>query len=289
MLQRRHLLTTALAGSLGPAWAADAPDEQITWYDYDLPPISIVSGPQANEGINNLVRKRLMAALPGYQHHVRVANFTRITETLRNGELSACVGLQKTPERELAMQFSLPFTIANSPCAIVLGTQVQALRAKLDAEGKLPLEQALASGGLKVGIAGGRSYGPVVNQILEKQAGSNSVITRNSNDVSAGLLDMLQARRFDFTIMFPEEAQFLARQLGDKVQLLSFPIKETPAYASVHVAAPKNAWGSRLLAQINPLLQKFRDTPEFHRERQVWMDDEARKRYKPLIAAMLKD
>lgn len=284
MLHRRDWLGAALAAGLGPALAADA-TEEITWYDYDLPPISIVGGAQQGEGINNLARKRLMAALPGYQHQVRVANFTRITETLRNGDFAACVGFQKTPEREQVMQYSLPFTIAMSPCAIVVGAQAQNMRAWLDADGRLPLEQTLGQG-RTVGVASGRSYGDSVNQVLERNRGR--VVTRSSNDVSAGLLDMLMAKRFDFTIMFPEEAQFLARQLGEKVQLLSFPIKETPAFASVHVVAPKNAWGSKLLAQVNPVLLKFRDTPDFHRERMAWMDDEAKKRYRPLVSAMLK-
>lgn len=282
-MQRRDLLTGALAGALGPVWAADGADTAITWYDYDLPPISIVSG--AQDGINQSMRRRLMAGLPGYQHQVRVANFARITDTLRNGEMAACVGFQKTAEREQWMQYSLPFTIAMSPCAIVVDSQAVAMRAWLDADGKLPLDLALALG-RKVGIAGGRSYGESLNQVLEKH--KDKLVVRNANDVSAGLLDMLLAGRFDFTLMFPEEAQYLARQYADKVRLLSFPIKETPQFASVHVVAPKNDWGSKLLSQINPLLAKLRDSADFHRERTTWLDDEARKRYRALVTAMLK-
>lgn len=291
-----HWLTVTAAGLLivlcpitvnsdaQPLASASTAENVIIWYEYDLPPISIVSGVDAGTGINNLVQQRLNKTLPGYQHQKRVANFSRITEAMRNTTQTAlCVGFQKTPERETVMLFSQPFTIALSPSAIVLKSRAAEFRQLLNKDGQLSLETMLATGNMRIGVASGRSHSEDINQVLTKYKDNPKVVKRYGTDISVGLLEMLAVKRFDLTIMFPEEAQYMAKSLERKIEFVSFPISEAPRFTLVHVVAPRTAWGESMIATVNPVILQFRNTEQFHREREQWMDPEARKRYRKLV------
>lgn len=282
---RRWLGLVALAAATSACLAqsegtpATAAANTINWYRYDMPPISIPNGPMINQGINDRVMERLVQALPQYQHRMQEANFARITENMRQGAQGLAVGFQKTPERQEVMLFSEPFTIALAPSAIVRKSQAAKVRAVLDADGALPLAEVLERHALQLGISSGRSYLSGINAVLDKNRDNPSVFTRSAGDMSSGILNMLQLGRFDITILYPEEAQYLARQLEGKVELISFPIKEAPAPALVYIVAPKTPWGAQILEQINPLIIKQRVGKTLLQEREAWLDTEARQRY----------
>lgn len=256
----------------------------ITWYEYNLPPISIINGADAEKGINNLFQKRLRHSLPEFQHQTRYANFARITEDMRSGTESAlCVGFQKNPERENSMIFSEPFTIGLPLSVIVLKTRAADFKKLLNKDGQLSLTTMLASRDMHAGIASGRIYSMEIDQVLATHKKDANVMVRYGADNSLGLLEMLAAERFDFTIMFPEEAQYMAKALGAKVELVSFPLSETPPYSMIYVVAPRTTWGESMLAKLNPIILKIRGSTEFRNERELWMDPEARKRYRKLV------
>ena len=119
----------------------------------------------------------------------------RIIKDIQDGRPAASLGWFRTPERESFARFSRPFYV-NKPYGI-LYLKSQARRF----HDFTTLRAVMESGAFSMGRVGGLSDGVYVDGILAEFP--ERVVEVSSDTVR--LLHMLQARRFDFVLVPPEE------------------------------------------------------------------------------------
>lgn len=248
------------------AWAASAPAQDIAqWCSFDLPPMYIATGPKAGTGIVDTHAEFLRKRLPEYEHRILVSNILRVSEQIRAGEHVVCAGMQKNTERETYMLFSDPFYAATPPALLIRRSDLERLKPWLMGGNAIDLRNLLEHSDLALGIASGRSYGRDLDEILARFQNSPRLVTRTaSQNLSEGLVQMMQLGRIDAALLFDSERrQLLARFPDANTDFTVLPIAGQPTLITVHIVAPRNPWGDTFIRRINVLLRRYWDDREF--------------------------
>ncbi|HEX5126649.1 MAG TPA: hypothetical protein VFW00_07910, partial [Rhodocyclaceae bacterium] len=153
-------------------------DTAVTWCRFDLPPMYIADGPNAGKGIVDRHAEFLMRHMPEYQHHVEVSNIRRVSEQIRNRERVVCAGMQKNPEREEYMSFSLPFLAAAPPKIVLPRSSLERFKPYLNSAGEVRIGDLIDNSTLVLGISAGRSYGHVVDEFLASHPDHPRILVR---------------------------------------------------------------------------------------------------------------
>jgi uncharacterized protein (TIGR02285 family) len=253
------LLVTALLSCLpAPALAR----ETLTWLLRDFPPLTIFTGPQAGQGAIDKLMPELIARMPEYDHKIMHVNRARGTQMLQDPDVFACdPTLLWTPERDKTILFSIP-SYATPSNGITIERARHALFAPfITPEGRLDLAALLASDTVDVGIVGGRSYGPVIDQVLRDTSQPDRLILHYGNTAVGSMLEMERLDRFQAIISYWPEARFHAQQQGIPLAELEFlPVKDVPKYQFAHIGCSKTAKGREAMAVINREMRVLRVT-----------------------------
>jgi polar amino acid transport system substrate-binding protein len=123
----------------------------------------------------------------------------RILHELQSGRPAASLGWFKTPEREEFAFFSLPIYVNRPVGVFFLRENEEKFRPFSTLEG------VLSSGQFVLGRVQGFSEGPQLDAMLEKYKDKTVQVAADS----VRLLGMIEARRCDFMLVAPEEADVL--------------------------------------------------------------------------------
>lgn len=262
-----------------------APEQTISWCQFDLPPVSIASGPQAGMGIVDGHTAFLIAKLPEYRHRYLQTNVARIQADIQAGQPLLCGGMQRNEERERYMLFSDAFYAFSPPRLILPRSKLEQLRPWTNAAGQVRLSEAIRQSGLNLGISGGRSYGRAIDEQLVALKGHPRILIRQTGSESGeGLVRMMMLGRLDMAIAFGSEERLyreVYRSPGGA--LVTAPIEGMPRLIPAYFVAPRNAWGRQLIQRINGLLRQHWDDPEFRRTAFFGQDSESRARTETLL------
>ncbi|MBN1984193.1 MAG: TIGR02285 family protein [Chitinivibrionales bacterium] len=260
--------------------------KQIKWYQFDIIPGYIKEGPNKGkgfqDGIDEFIKKTLEEK--GYQVVFETAAMARIIADFEAGKPVGSGGFIKNPELEKTMEFSTPHSLALGNSVIVLKSREKDFKPYLTKDGYINLEKVITQSKFKLGIATGRPYSGVIDEILLKYKDNSNIYSRAGSNISEGIMGMLMENRFDYTIMFPWEAKYIKETLEKKDEIVSAHIEGMPPYALIQAAVPKNEWGKQVLAIINPALQKYMATEEYHKVKEYWLDENSKVFYRKLFA-----
>lgn len=248
------------------AWAVSAPaPDVVQWCGFDLPPVYIATGPKAGTGLVDTHAAFLRAHLPEYEHRTIVSNILRVSEQIRAGEHVVCAGMQKNAERDTYMLFSDAFFATTPPTLLIRHSDLVRLRPWLTSANAIDLRKLLENSELSLGIASGRSYGRDLDEVIAHFQNSPRLVTRAaSQNLSDGLVQMMQLGRIDAALLFgSERRQLLARFPDANTDFTVLPIAGQPALITVHIVAPRNPWGETFIRRINILLRHHWDDREF--------------------------
>jgi uncharacterized protein (TIGR02285 family) len=236
-----------------------------TWCQFDLPPMYIVDGPDANKGSVDTQAQFLMRHMPEYQHQAQFSNIRRVSEQMRNHEHVVCAGMQKNAEREAYMIFSLPFLGALPPTLILPRRNLEKLHAFLNATGEVRLGALIEGSPMVLGIAFGRSYGRDIDATMAALKDRPNIMVRPAGqDLTEGLIKMMSLKRVDYTIAYGSELQTFSSALtGPEQEIVSLPIEGLPRYIPVYITAPADDWGRVFIARINQLLRTYWNDSDF--------------------------
>ncbi|EJN07858.1 transporter substrate-binding domain-containing protein [Herbaspirillum sp. YR522] len=259
MLSRvlHYLLPLLLSATLCPgALAAD----QIIWGKHHVPPYMIREGPLAHQGIFDLTLDVLKENLPQYQHVELGAPFPRVISEIKRGAHWCYIGTLKTPEREGDGYFSLPTSIF-LPLRIIVRRDRAAQFA-----GPQSLQRLLQNSQLVTSVMRNRSYSPTVDRLL------TSYPPRESYSEQAEAISMLLAGRLDYMIELPLLAFDQARLMGRPDELVAIATLEADEVVFNRVMCPRNAWGKKVIEQVNTVLDANRDKPYYRSIVEKWHD-----------------
>jgi uncharacterized protein (TIGR02285 family) len=246
-----------------PGFARDT----VQWAALDFPPFQIRNGQYQGSGSFDGLLDFLIRHLPEYDHEVLTTSFARREEEFRQNRSSCTPGLFRTPAREKQMVFSLP-------ALIHLDNRVVFLASRANRFGKsrtVNLESLLKRRDLIGGIISSRSYAPNIDSLLAQYTGAPNIVFRQFK--SWQVFEMLASGEIDYTILFPHEVAYLARQRQMKGGIVVRPIAGTPPYTITHVTCSKGPKGEEIIAHINRVLLQQRRTPDYRKFSERWYNE----------------
>ena len=231
--------------------------ETIQWYIFEFPPVFIKTGKLAGQGWGTKTLSILQENLPEYNHERRWASVKRIYADMEQGVNICSHATAPSPKREKIAYFSK--NVIGQTQRIIMRQAVYDQH--FPNQGRLSLESLLRDTSLKLGVAQGRSFGPIITPIIEKYRNTDNVFDRGGVDLSGGLIKMLASERIDYVIEYSWVFNFIKKDAGLDAQFKVIDIGEVKNLEDQFVfggtACTKNAWGKQMIRKINKIsLQK---------------------------------
>lgn len=273
------VLGAALAGT--PVRADD-----ITWLSADFPPLAMPAQGDSQAGYMNMLHMRLVDALP--QHRIRdeVLPWPRVLFLTQNGGPYCTAMAARTPERETYLRFTAPYGYVY-PVGVVIRAQDQArYKPYLTQAGELQLETVLRSKQLRLGVAGTRSYGGMVDGVLKPwlESGAPHVIQVRQDNSTKSLMDMLYKGRFEFTLAYPGEMVYFG---GKDSRLHFYPVAGNSALVAGHFSCTKSTQTDRMFADLVKVTSTLRNDSSLRAAYEEWLPPYLLKPYRQRLARQL--
>jgi uncharacterized protein (TIGR02285 family) len=253
--------------------------DSVTWMRAVMPPYFIPEGGHKGQGYGDVITDILQEQLTEYDHDSVVTNITRHFYKFKQGEKVCSVGLYKTPEREEFMYFSVPSFLTLPPVIIIKKDKHPLFGNRTS----VPLDEILQNKKMMIGLGKDRSYGNTTDTILKKYVGQQNVIEFTGQELSLNLFKMLMIDRLDGLIGLPEEALYQAEQMGIRGQLMTLTIEENQGNYEgwlSSVGCSKNAWGKKMIADVNRALLAQRPTERYRAAYERWLDPNSIETYR---------
>jgi len=256
--------------------------ETVLWAALDFPPFQIREGVFKGSGSFDGLLDLLVSQLSDLDHDVVTMTFARREEEIRQGQRLCTPGLFRTPAREKFLEFSIPALIHLD------NRLVYRAASKGSFEGNAPadLEALLKRSDLVGGIVSERSFAPNIDPLLKQYAKNPNLLVRPLK--SQQIFELLTKGEIDYTILFPHEAAYLARQQPGGQEIRLRPIAGTPPYIVTHVACTKGPWGEAMIGRINQVLRQQQGQPQYRALSERWYEDADKaliRKYYPLMLA----
>ncbi len=239
--------------------------EDVTWMHADFPPLRIMSGPYAGQGVSDMIHELMRRELPGFKHTLVTANLSRTLNWMENGRNVMAVGIIPNPQRDRVMQYSVPCVMLPPVCLVVRAGEQESL----GPGGHVSLRAFIAR--KRLGVAADRSYGPELDSVLLSSPDLSRVVVNPGPNLCGTLLDMLLLGRVDGVLAYPLEAVYSTRIKGNEDRIVTVPLRESMVPVQGRIAAPRTAWGSDMIARVNEILLRHRGTPEYRAAIERWL------------------
>lgn len=282
---RRPFSTLLLIATLTPAaHAASAPTETPTvrWLITDFPPQYILSGPNQGQGLAEIAQQIAERRLTAYRHVQETvpANYPRIERELKTHDNACFAAFLKTPERERAFAFSGSYRVMLPIQLFVPADREQ----PSTHDGKVDLQALLQDGSFRLGVMGGRKYGPGIDSTLDQHPHDASVYRRLAQDQLDGLLRMMatEGRQIDGVLAYPNELE-QRHELSGKTPpaMHRYAIAGAPDYLEGYIACSQSPVGRQVVQGVNRLLGEIR--PAVSAAYAAQLEGEDRERYQALV------
>lgn len=230
----------------------------ITWYQVDFAPFSILQGKDVGTGYCNRLQKFVIDKLPNYAHNVRTANFSRLLKEMENNELTCSVCVAKNIEREKYTSFSVASDVWIANGIIIRRAQLATFTKFIDENGFFDFSKYAQTTTFVTGYINKRVYGKSIDTIIEKHYNSSSVYKHKGTNGFRALLEMLAKERVDSVVGYIHELDFYSKALGLKKAFHFFPIKGNDALN--YVGCSKSLSGKKLTNEITEIIEQHRET-----------------------------
>lgn len=232
--------------------------ERLFWLVRDLPPFTILEGPEKGQGVIDQLLPLLIRQMPEYDHSIVRVNRARGIQMLQDPNSFTCdPTLLWTPERAEYVRFSVP-SLGVLSGGLVLRKDSEALVAPyLDGQ-EVDLHGLLSKAPLKLGVVAERSYGTQIDAIL-RQLPDTAFSRHYGNDATANLLQMQQLGRLRMVLGYWPEVRYLVEQQGGALADYRFhPVQGVNRYQFLHVGCSNSELGREAIAHIDQLLPALR-------------------------------
>jgi uncharacterized protein (TIGR02285 family) len=239
--------------------------DAITWLVLDLPPFFLTKGPDKGKGVADQIQQMVIDRLKGYRSCTLVANASRIARELREDKCVCFAG----------EFYGNPDFLTSAPTIALLPHNVIVRKedAHLFGDGKkISLKELLRNKDLILGTAKGRLYGPELDAVLKRHAGSAHIYRRSGKDTLDGLLGMLLKGRIDYLIEYPVSIRYAAGKAGVADRIAMIPIEENSDAPLIRgaIRCPDTKWGRLAIKDINKVLLELRPSPQYRNIIQDW-------------------
>ena len=271
----------ALAMLLAVAQQAWPQTTEIPWAIEEWPPFVILNNGKAprnpqelGDGAVDHMLLELIKRLPAYHHVFQLSNVQRLQRAMEQGENLCTAAAIKTTERLKYSYFTPAFL--GSPMALVV--QQARKEALIGDENPASLAKIIAQHGEEGRLQYLRVYGPQVDAVIEK---SPVVVKRERVPAAGFLLRPLSQGLFGFTLEYPAAVEYARRQGRLAGPVLTLPIREAPDRVVGYVACTRNAWGKRVIEDIDSAIRQASVEPNYYDAIAKWLPSDYAKGFAP--------
>jgi len=232
---------------------------EITWLSSDFPPYNIIEGKNKGEGRDQKLVQLINKQLPNYHFHWKHFPLSRTIAEVSNPENNYCVmSLFQNDKRRKNMYFSEHFSTLSFTSKVFMRLdsyyQIEDPQSKTNPNLSFSLNELLDKYQLGLGVAKGRSYGIELDRVINNPKYSKQIFSRSGVDVSSSLIKMLDKNRVQIVLGFVEEFQYTVEKLQIKNEFIILPIDESSGHVTGYVGCSKNAWGKKVIVEIDKAL-----------------------------------
>jgi len=277
-------IVLAVLASTWSSLSVKAAEDNIQWLVFDFPPIYIVSGPTAGSGFVDHMEEDVKQLLPHYNHSRTTANIKRVLMSIKSNQNVCSSALLWTEEQAQYIEYSLPFMFVLPPHFVIRRNDLALFEPFMDNKGHVSLERLLTESNLILGFTSARAYSKVLAPILDTHANSSNSFESLTGSITRPLLKMLTRNRFDYTIAYPSEVTYIARELDiQEDQFRTLPIAEGHQIQHAYFGCPKSPWGRQAVAAMNSVIKQMRGQPSFYGNYLKWLGAEGSREYQTLL------
>jgi uncharacterized protein (TIGR02285 family) len=267
---------------LFPTSLLKAGECHIYWLHPEQAPLSIKKDYGAGKGTIDRMERFFADHLKDCTHSYDSGNYERILKMIKRKENACSIPLYITPERKEFIEFSLPYQIVMSNSLITLDSTKKKLQPFINSDGYISLDEMINKG-YRIGVAKGRIYRGIIDQIIEKHKNDSRIVEQISpGNMVDSLMKMMVEGRIDALIAYPMEAQYVAKTMN--LQVLSLPVLGMDDYGLTSVGCSKTEKGKEIIRQLNTIILKNRTKPEFMDFTEHWLDPSALERHRKFTA-----
>lgn len=302
MNRRSPLSSSTVALSIAFALGAPATSRAVDKIVWLMPELDTVAPPSPGAA-SVPVRRGLAQPLSDYlaahwgtpaKHEVLIANVKRSWRMIEDGEPACHLGVLRTPEREAVAYF---FDTHLIPPHQLMVRRSALPKVPRFTDGDADLERIWAEKQLRGAIVAGRSYGRALDALLARRP-PGAIDEYTTSDFGGNMLSMIAIGRADYTIEYDfvlANQQELRAAGGagsasgkgrvSTADLVSVPIEGSGSPVISGIACPRNAWGKRIIDQVERVLSTPQARQFMRDEFIAHLSPEAQARYGPRIDA----
>ena len=245
-------------------------NDTILWQIYHFPPGTFSYGEHKGQGFIQKTLQLIIERMPEYQHKMPITTLARAISNLKAGHNVCHPALYITPEREKYMVFSNA-SMLNPKNRVV--AKPDTIKPFLE-NGQVDLAKILQQNTLIFGHVQNRSYGAAIDNIFKNHKRSKNYLPIENIDLNR-VFKMIERDRVDISIVYPLEVQhYKEKNLLSSGQLTAYPIANVAPYNTGSIACPKNAWGRKVIQQINTILKELKPTAAYQDALTTWRESE---------------
>lgn len=253
-IARRFMAGLAVSAlTLGLCLPAAAQDEppRIDWYVFDLPPVHILSGPDAGKGTGDSVLQFFMQSIMGFDQQTRDASVGRMMADAANHDGVCAVSLLYTPERQKTLLFARHRWRIEANRVLFRRQDAARFAPYLDAEQKIDLSALARDRALAGGFVDKRVYSAAIDTMIAGRQPGETLYTVDNNESA---VRMMALGRLAYMFGYPFEVRYLAGRQKLSLDLQSAPARGDVLYRDVRPACSRGRAGSAMIAAIDALL-----------------------------------
>jgi hypothetical protein len=139
---------------------------------------------------------------------------------------------------------------------------------------------------LRIGIAGLRSYGGVIDEVLKPlvESASRQVVQIQQDNSTKSLINMLHKGRFEYTLAYPGEMVYFG---GKHASLHFYPIAGNSALVSGHVSCTRSPQTDRVFEDMVKIAGILRADATLRAAYEQWLPPYLVKPYRQRLARQL--
>jgi uncharacterized protein (TIGR02285 family) len=239
-----------LCSSIAQAALPQGPE--VTWNMSPWPGLINMQDSRPSDGIIVEVLQQIIQRLPHYQHHYRMNNLTRGLEQLKREPLSCFLPTFPTAERD-QHGYYVGLFVAMPHQLVVRTADLPRFAASA---GEVSLRQLLRDSQLRGGLVRDRSYGPILDPLLQAPEALPQLQRIQTSSAGSNLYGMLEHERIDYLLDYAEVVQYVQRTQGAAQGLSLLPLAEASSPYLSGIYCSRNAEGAELVRQIDRIARQ---------------------------------
>lgn len=254
--------------------------DSILWFKTDHPPYYNSD----EKGVHDLIVEYITPRLSEYDHVFIKSNYKRALEEIKQRNHAILVGIFKTPERQKYVSYpEMPLYLSLSPGLIIKKEDKRNIEPFIKNDGFVDLEKYITAEKRVVGVSIGRSYSKAIDDVIEKYKNIGVLLTRTSQDIIVGQLQLLLSERIDAYFAIPVSANYSAKALGLNTEKISIlPVYGVEPCTPVYFGLPYSDWGDGLLRKIVEIVNEKEALVEFAGYYESWLQGAMKDQYRKI-------